>query len=153
MCYRQLTSAAVRLLQRPRAAPAVCLSGGVALATIVHTSWEPVVSEGTLTGTVQVATSQGLIWKTFEAEVAMAGLRQTSTDIKSGESIPGLQLNLRHVSIDKRMKREDKDRLQARLERSLTTGRPVDIQYKCALICLPWNSGGRTLVQTVSEPK
>lgn len=125
---------------------------GITAATAA-VGWEPVVSRETLTGTVQVAEHHGLIWDTFEVEIAMAGLRRTSVATKDGDTIPSLQLNLRRASVDRRMDKTERQRLEEALMRSLTANRPVDIKCERTLIALPWNSRTRTLVKDVSSPK
>lgn len=100
-----------------------------------------VYSEGARSGTVNKLSHKGLIWKSWEGEMALEGIA------KRGDNIGA---NLWQFSIDNQARHgEDIAALQAQLDSAMRSGARVNIRYIQQLSSWPWRASTTYMVQSV----
>jgi hypothetical protein len=100
-------------------------------------------SEGSRSGVITKFSRRGLIWKTWEGEMALGGLRQTSQ---------GAVANVWHFSLDRRkVHGENIEQLSAEIDKAKDSGERIRLEYKQSIISLPWRSSTKYYVQSASH--
>ena len=102
-------------------------------------------SEGARTGMINKFTKKGLIWKTYEGEMALEGM-------VSGENYSGA--NVWDFSLDREARHGEKtEALVKKIQGYLDTGTKVKVTYTEPFITWPWRSGTNYLIQNVEPIK
>lgn len=125
--------------------------GALELAVIIGIGWGACnavgnnieYSHGERTGMINKVSEKGLIWETYEGQLALEGI--VSKDGSSGA-------NVWDFSIDRQAEHgEDTAKLVQKLREYMRTGQKVRIEYIEQLSTWPWRSETDYLIQSV-EP-
>lgn len=102
-------------------------------------------SKGARTGMINKFTEKGLIWKTYEGEMALEG-------IVSGENYSGA--NVWDFSLDNQSRHgENREELAKKIQSYLESGTKVKVTYVEPFTTWPWRSGTNYLIQSVEPIK
>lgn len=117
--------------------------GGLVLfggCTAITNNWQ--CSEGQRVGMVNKISKKGLIWKTYEGQMALEGIAS------DGKSVGA---NVWDFAIDNYDSSEKQSSLVKQLQESMDSGDKVKIKYKEMVCTWPWRSGSGHLIQEI-EP-
>ncbi|MBI2110066.1 hypothetical protein HYT58_02765 [Candidatus Woesearchaeota archaeon] len=101
-----------------------------------------VYSEGTRTGMLNKVSKKGLIWKTYECQMALEGVSSGGGNIAA---------NVWDFSLDNSDPNVEK--LAGELEEALKSDKKVRVEYDERLITWPWRSGTGYLVRKIEPIK
>lgn len=102
-------------------------------------------SKGSRTGMINKLSEKGLIWKTYEGQMALEGM-------VSGEGYTGA--NVWDFSLDRQARHgEDTKDIVNKINGYLETGTKVKVDYIEPFMTWPWRSGTNYLIQKVEPIK
>lgn len=102
-------------------------------------------SKGTRTGMINKFSEKGLIWKTYEGQMALEGM-------VSNKGYAGA--NVWDFSLDRQKRhREDTEELAKKIQSYLESGTKVKVNYIEPFTTWPWRSGTNYLIQKVEPIK
>ena len=117
--------------------------GAPAGCNLVGNNWE--YSHGTRIGVINKYSNKGMVWKTYEGEMALEGI------VSTGNSVGA---NLWDFSLDSEARHgENIQDLNSKLETYAREGTKVRITYKQMMSTWPWRSESSYLVQDVEPVK
>ncbi|HLD15503.1 MAG TPA: hypothetical protein VJB94_02900 [Candidatus Nanoarchaeia archaeon] len=118
------------------------LVGSLAFATgcnIISNDYE--FSKGVRTGMINKFSHKGLIWKTYEGEMALEGM------VSKGNTVG---VNVFDFSIDNQKRHDENiDEIRQKIEEAIDKGKKVKITYFQPLTTWPWRSSTSHLIQKV----
>lgn len=104
-------------------------------------------SDGSRVGYVTKFSHKGLVWKSWECEMNLGGMRE-KRDSKDGSV--SYVANLWFCAIDNHASRgEDIAGLCGKIGKAMNEGRRVRVFYKEEVATAPWRSGSSCLIQSV----
>jgi hypothetical protein len=98
-------------------------------------------SEGSRSGVISKFSKKGIIWKTWEGEMVLGGLRSTAD---------GAVANVWHFSLDRvKAHNEDVGALAKQINAAKDSGKRIRLEYKQSIISLPWRSKTSYYIQSI----
>ncbi len=101
-------------------------------------------SSGSRAGVINKMSHKGLIWKTYEGQMALEGI------VSSGERMGA---NLWEFSVDNQTRHgENKEELAKKLNEALESGQKIKVKYIEVICGWPWRGSTGYYVQSVEPP-